>query len=108
MIELINCLGPCYRKLIQPPSYPLVAWSSIQVTSMGAPSTPQTKPEVVTVTTADEVPVQLEAAGCTDRGLRAWTVVVGAWCANLCGFGWVNCELASLFFCSRHYTVTLT
>ncbi|KAM5487935.1 hypothetical protein MaudMau93_004329 [Microsporum audouinii] len=57
---------------------------------MGAPSTPQTKPEVVTVTTADEVPVQLEAAGCTDRGLRAWTVVVGAWCANLCGFGWVN------------------
>ncbi|KAE8353319.1 major facilitator superfamily domain-containing protein [Aspergillus coremiiformis] len=25
-----------------------------------------------------------------DRGLRAWTVVIGAWCCLFCGFGWVN------------------
>ncbi|KAJ5301143.1 tRNA(Thr) (cytosine(32)-N(3))-methyltransferase [Penicillium atrosanguineum] len=25
-----------------------------------------------------------------DRGARAWTVVLGAWCCLFCGFGWVN------------------
>lgn len=55
-------------------------------------SEPEAKanPGVPTATVADVAPVQLEAAGDTDQGLRAWTVVVGAWCVNLCGFGWVN------------------
>ncbi|KAJ3531865.1 hypothetical protein NM208_g8690 [Fusarium decemcellulare] len=26
-----------------------------------------------------------------DGGLRAWTVVAGAWAANICSFGWINC-----------------
>ncbi|KAF4472878.1 hypothetical protein FALBO_225 [Fusarium albosuccineum] len=25
-----------------------------------------------------------------DGGLRAWTVVAGAWAANICSFGWIN------------------
>ena len=25
-----------------------------------------------------------------DGGFSAWLVVVGAWCASFCGFGWVN------------------
>ncbi|KAF7585204.1 hypothetical protein BBP40_011751 [Aspergillus hancockii] len=33
---------------------------------------------------------QEDAAGQVDRGLRAWTVVAGAWCCLFCGFGWVN------------------
>ncbi|EGE08652.1 MFS monocarboxylate transporter [Trichophyton equinum CBS 127.97] len=56
---------------------------------MGEP-TDKTNPEVRTTIAADGTPVQLEATGDTDQGLRAWTVVVGAWCVNLCGFGWVN------------------
>ncbi|EFR00365.1 monocarboxylate transporter [Nannizzia gypsea CBS 118893] len=31
-----------------------------------------------------------QPADCTDRGVRAWTVVAGAWCCIFCGFGWVN------------------
>lgn len=27
-----------------------------------------------------------------DGGLRAWSVVAGAWAANMCSFGWINCE----------------
>lgn len=27
-----------------------------------------------------------------DGGLRAWLVVFGAWAANICSFGWINCE----------------
>ncbi|KAF3894022.1 MFS monocarboxylate transporter [Trichophyton interdigitale] len=56
---------------------------------MGEP-TDKTNPEVRTTIVADGTPVQLGATGDTDQGLRAWTVVVGAWCVNLCGFGWVN------------------
>ncbi|RSM08783.1 hypothetical protein CEP52_004515 [Fusarium oligoseptatum] len=26
-----------------------------------------------------------------DGGLRAWSVVGGAWAANICSFGWINC-----------------
>ncbi|KAJ4203189.1 hypothetical protein NW767_005300 [Fusarium falciforme] len=26
-----------------------------------------------------------------DGGLRAWLVVFGAWAANICSFGWINC-----------------
>jgi hypothetical protein len=25
-----------------------------------------------------------------DGGIRAWTVVIGAWCCLFCAFGWVN------------------
>ncbi|KNG85115.1 monocarboxylate transporter [Aspergillus nomiae NRRL 13137] len=31
-----------------------------------------------------------DAARHVDHGLRAWTVVAGAWCCLFCGFGWVN------------------
>lgn len=31
-----------------------------------------------------------------DRGARAWTVVLGAWCCLFCGFGWVNGEFPSV------------
>lgn len=31
-----------------------------------------------------------DPASHVDRGLRAWTVVIGAWCCLFCGFGWVN------------------
>ncbi|KAI8713904.1 MFS domain-containing protein [Fusarium sp. LHS14.1] len=26
-----------------------------------------------------------------DGGFRAWSVVAGAWAANICSFGWINC-----------------
>lgn len=26
-----------------------------------------------------------------DGGMRAWSVVAGAWAANICTFGWINC-----------------
>ncbi|DAA75554.1 TPA_exp: Uncharacterized protein A8136_1628 [Trichophyton benhamiae CBS 112371] len=44
---------------------------------MGEP-TDKANPEVPTTIVADGTPVQLEATGDTDQGLRAWTVVVGA------------------------------
>lgn len=25
-----------------------------------------------------------------DGGLRAWLVVMGAWCTSFCSFGWIN------------------
>ena len=28
-----------------------------------------------------------------DGGLKAWLVVLGAFCCLFCGFGWINCEL---------------
>jgi len=31
-----------------------------------------------------------------DGGLRAWSVVAGAWAANICTFGWINCERVSV------------
>lgn len=31
-----------------------------------------------------------------DGGLRAWSVVAGAWAANICSFGWINCERVSV------------
>ena len=30
-----------------------------------------------------------------DGGLTAWLVVLGAWCASFCTFGWVNSKLGS-------------
>lgn len=43
-----------------------------------------------------------------DGGLRAWLVVFGAWAANICSFGWINCEcilaesqVSVLTFCVR-------
>lgn len=33
-----------------------------------------------------------EPIGQVDHGVRAWTVVLGAWCCLFCGFGWVNGE----------------
>lgn len=35
---------------------------------------------------------QDEPIGQVDHGVRAWTVVLGAWCCLFCGFGWVNGE----------------
>lgn len=73
---------------------------------MGEP-TDKANPEVPTTIVADGTPVQLEATGDTDQGLRAWTVVVGAWCVNLCGFGWVNGELLlSLSYPTYNYRDT--
>lgn len=34
-----------------------------------------------------------EQFGQLDQGLRAWTVVFGAWCCLFCAFGWVNGEI---------------
>ncbi|OKP10903.1 Riboflavin transporter MCH5 [Penicillium subrubescens] len=31
-----------------------------------------------------------DSIGQMDHGVRAWTVVIGAWCCLFCGFGWVN------------------
>lgn len=31
-----------------------------------------------------------------DGGLRAWSVVAGAWAANMCSFGWINCKACCL------------
>ncbi|CAG8026500.1 unnamed protein product [Penicillium olsonii] len=31
-----------------------------------------------------------DSIGRLDHGLRAWTVVIGAWCCLFCAFGWVN------------------
>lgn len=28
-----------------------------------------------------------------DGGMRAWLVVVGAWCTSFCSFGWINSTL---------------
>jgi hypothetical protein len=42
----------------------------------------------VAVSRSDEEPV-----GQLDQGLRAWTVVIGAWCCLFCAFGWVNGEI---------------
>ena len=30
-----------------------------------------------------------------DGGLAAWLVVVGAWCASFCGYGWINSKSSS-------------
>lgn len=32
-----------------------------------------------------------------DGGTRAWLVVLGAWCASFCGYGWINSELLFIF-----------
>ncbi|KAK2873577.1 hypothetical protein FQN49_002264 [Arthroderma sp. PD_2] len=52
---------------------------------METPSATEPKPEV---TAASET--HIHPTGRTDRGIRAWTVVAGAWCCIFCGFGWVN------------------
>jgi hypothetical protein len=41
-----------------------------------------------------------EQFGQLDQGLRAWTVVFGAWCCLFCAFGWVNGELPSYSYLS--------
>lgn len=33
-----------------------------------------------------------------DGGLEAWLVVLGAWCASFCGYGWINSESFSAGF----------
>ncbi len=33
----------------------------------------------------------LEAADFPDGGLKAWSVVLGAWCCLFTSFGWINC-----------------
>ena len=35
--------------------------------------------------------------GPPNGGLRAWLVVVGAWCTSFCSFGWIN----STFTCAQ-------
>jgi hypothetical protein len=32
-----------------------------------------------------------------DGGLRAWLVVVGAWCTSFCSFGWINSTFLLIF-----------
>lgn len=39
----------------------------------------------------DEI-VTRDTAAELDSGIRAWTVVAGAWCCLFVGFGWVNGE----------------
>ncbi|KAK1142186.1 hypothetical protein N8T08_008112 [Aspergillus melleus] len=47
-----------------------------------------TDPKLEVAATASET---LEcSAGQVDQGMRAWTVVAGAWCCLFCSFGWVN------------------
>jgi hypothetical protein len=33
-----------------------------------------------------------------DGGIRAWTVVIGAWCCLFCAFGWVNGNILQLCY----------
>lgn len=41
-----------------------------------------------------DTPLDPETRDAPDGGLRAWSVVCGAWCASFCSFGWVNSEFA--------------
>jgi len=38
-----------------------------------------------------------EAAAPMDHGPTAWLVVAGAFCCQMCAFGWVNCALVVLY-----------
>lgn len=39
---------------------------------------------------ASESETQDDPVGQVDKGVVAWTVVLGAWCCLFCAFGWVN------------------
>ncbi len=39
-----------------------------------------------------------------DGGLAAWLVVLGAWCASFCSFGWLN-SMSSSFYARKLLTL---
>lgn len=56
----------------------------LPATDSETPSTRESDPEKTTLPTKPHAP---EAP---DGGFAAWSVVLGAWCAGFCSFGWLN------------------
>lgn len=56
---------------------------------MAAPSAMESKR---TIAISRDGAHEEDPIGQMDHGIRAWTVVIGAWCCLFCGFGWVNGE----------------
>jgi hypothetical protein len=52
---------------------------------------------------AEKAPNQPSRTQAPDGGLKAWLVVLGAWCTAFCSFGWLNSTFRFLFY----YVVSL-
>lgn len=48
-----------------------------------------------TITEKPTLPKPSDPSQFPDGGLRAWLVVIGAFCCIFCSFGWVNCNIES-------------
>ena len=62
------------------------------------PAEPKTalEPAISAAAVGDEANIDSdEDAGkpeAVDGGLKAWSVVCGAWCVSFCSYGWINSE----------------
>lgn len=45
------------------------------------------------VVTSSESSVESNDNDIPDGGTAAWLVILGAWCASFCAYGWINSEL---------------